>query len=435
LIVMAATATKDTMHTVNGVLAGLPGIRSELEAFYTDLHAHPELGHHEHRTAARVADRLKGWGYRVQEGVGGTGVVGVLANGDGPTVLLRADMDALPVKEDTGLPYASTATARQPSGREVPVAHVCGHDVHVACLLGAARLMAAARAAWQGTLVTLFQPAEEPGDGADGMVADKLAERIPRPDVALAQHVLPYPAGSVGTRAGPFLSAADNLKITVHGRGAHGSEPQAAIDPVVMAAMIVVRLQTIISRELAATQPAVLTVGAVQAGTAGNVIPESAVILINVRTYDQDTRHAVLAAVRRIVKAECDASRATRDPDYEEGGRFPPTVNDTTVTREVSAAFAAYFGDRARPSDLQTASEDFSRIPDAFGTPYTYWGIGGIDPETYRTAEQRGTVAQDIPVNHSARFAPILQPTLDTGVQALVVASLTRLPKPDGGRP
>ncbi|MGW0207209.1 amidohydrolase [Streptomyces sp. NPDC003233] len=415
--------------TADAVLAGLGDIRSELEEVYKDLHAHPELGHQEHHTAARVAERLRNCGYQVHEGIGGTGVIGVLANGEGPTVLLRADMDALPVLEETGLHYASTAEAMDASGRPVPVAHACGHDIHVACLLGAARLMAAAPGAWQGTLVALFQPAEEPGDGADRMLADGLTDCIPRPDVGYAQHVLPYPAGQVGTRAGSFLSAADNVKITVHGRGAHGSAPQAAIDPVVIAAMIVVRLQTIVSRELAATQPVVVTVGSVQAGSSGNVIPESAELLVNVRTYDDETRWAVLAAVRRIVHAECDASGATRAPQIEEGTRFPPTVNDDVVTREVSAAFAAMFGERAVTVELQSASEDFSRIPDAFGTPYTYWALGGVDPDSYRAALQRGTVAQDIPVNHSPRFAPVLQPTLDTGVQALVTAALTRLGK------
>ncbi|MER7789858.1 amidohydrolase [Streptomyces sp. NPDC097640] len=421
--------------SVDAVAAGLGDIRSELEDFYKDLHAHPELGHQEHRTATRVTDRLRTCGYQVHDGIGGTGVVGVLANGAGPTVLLRADMDALPVREATGLAYAGTTSATDASGRQVPVAHACGHDMHVTCLLGAARLLAAARAPWQGTLLALFQPAEEPGDGADRMLADGLIDRVPRPDVAFAQHVLPHPAGQVGTRAGSFLSAADNIKITVHGRGAHGSAPQAAIDPVVMASMIVVRLQTIVSRELAATRPVVLTVGSVQAGTSGNVIPESAELLVNVRTYDEDTRQAVLAAVRRIVRAECDASGATREPDIEEGTRFPPTVNDRALTREVAAAFAAAFGDRAGTSELQSASEDFSRIPDAFGIPYTYWALGCIDPDTYQAAQQRGTVAQDIPVNHSPRFAPVLQPTLDTGVQALVAAALTRLAQPDHRRP
>ncbi|MEV0495766.1 amidohydrolase [Streptomyces atratus] len=419
----------------DAVLAGLDGIRSELEDFYKDLHAHPELGHQEHRTATRVAERLRNYGYQVHERIGGTGMVGVLANGAGPTVLLRADMDALPVHEETGLPYASTADSTDASGRQVPVAHACGHDMHVTCLLGAARLMAAGARSWQGTLLVLFQPAEEPGDGADRMLTEGLTDRVPHPDVAFAQHVLPYPAGEVGTRAGSFLSAADNIKITVYGRGAHGSAPQAAIDPVVMASMIVVRLQTIVSRELAATQPVVVTVGSVQTGTSGNVIPESAELLVNVRTYDEDTRRAVLAAVRRIVKAECDASGATREPRIEEGTRFPPTVNDEAVTREVSTAFATAFGERAGTVELQGASEDFSRIPDAFGIPYTYWALGCIDPDTYQAARQRGTVAQDIPVNHSPRFAPVLQPTLDTGVQALVAAAFTRLAMPNHASP
>ncbi|MGW4518773.1 amidohydrolase [Streptomyces sp. NPDC004393] len=415
----------------DAVLAGLADIRSELEDFYRGLHAHPELGHQEYRTATHVAERLRSCGCQVHEGIGGTGVVGVLANGDGPTVLLRADMDALPVREATGLPYASTVGATDASGRQVPVAHACGHDMHVTCLLGAARLMAAAPVAWQGTLVALFQPAEEPGDGADRMLTDRLTDRIPHPDVAFAQHVLPYPAGQVGTRVGSFLSAADNLKITVHGRGAHGSSPQAAIDPVVIASMIVVRLQTIVSRELAATQSVVVTVGSVQAGTSGNVIPETAELLVNVRTYDDDTRQAVLGAVRRIVDAECDASGATREPQIEEGTHFPPTVNDEVVTREISAAFTAAFGERAVTVELQSASEDFSRIPDAFDVPYTYWALGCSDPDTYQAARQRGTVAQDIPVNHSSRFAPVLQPTLDRGVQALVTAALTYLGKSD----
>jgi amidohydrolase len=273
----------------------------------------------------------------------------------------------------------------------------------------------------------LFQPAAEPGDGADRMLTDGLTDRVPRPDVAFAQHVLPYPAGQVGTRAGSFLSAADNIKITIYGRGAHGSAPQAAVDPVVMASMIVVRLQTIVSRELAATQPAVVTVGSLHAGTSGNVIPDSAELLVNVRTYDEPSRQAVLAAVRRIVTAECHASGATREPRMEEGTRFPPTVNDTAVTREVAAAFTATLGDRAGTSELQSASEDFSRIPDALGIPYTYWALGCVDPDTYHSAHQHGTAAQDIPVNHSPHFAPVLQPTLDTGIQALTTAALTRL--------
>jgi hippurate hydrolase len=235
---------------VSSVLAGLERSRSWQEELYRDLHQHPELSHQERRTAALVAERLRGAGFEVHEGVGGTGVVGVLRHGDGPTVLLRADMDALPVREATGLPHASRVTALDGQATEVPVMHACGHDVHVACLAGAAQLLAESRDDWAGTLVTLFQPAEEVGDGARGMVDDGLARMVPTPTVALAQHVLPMRAGVVGTHAGPALSAADSMRITVHGRGAHGSMPQAAVDPVVLAAMIVVRLQTVVAREV-----------------------------------------------------------------------------------------------------------------------------------------------------------------------------------------
>ncbi|HEX5496192.1 MAG TPA: amidohydrolase, partial [Mycobacteriales bacterium] len=288
---------------VNGVLAGIGGVRGWQEDLYRDLHRHPELSHHEERTAGAVADRLLATGFTVHERVGGTGVIGVLVNGDGPRVLLRADMDALPVKEATGLPYASTVTATDAGGAEVPVMHACGHDVHVSCLLGAAQLLADGARHWSGTLVALFQPAEELGDGAQAMVEDGLADLVGALDVALAQHVLALPAGRLGTHSGPFLSASDSMRITVHGRGAHGSMPQAAVDPVVLAAMIVLRLQTIVSRELPPDDFAVLTVGSVRAGTKSNVIPEHAVIELNIRSYSTQTRKAILGAIRRIVTA------------------------------------------------------------------------------------------------------------------------------------
>jgi len=409
------------------VLAGLGDVRTGVEQLYRDLHAHPELGLQERRTAGQVVDALRASGYQVTDGIGGTGVVGVLANGPGPTVLLRADMDALPVRERTGLPYASTTTVTDADGHEQPVMHACGHDVHVAALVGCARLLAAARDAWSGTFVALFQPSEENGDGADAMIADGLTDRVPRPDVVLAQHVLPYPAGYVGTRSGSFLSAADNLRITVHGRGAHGSSPQAAIDPIVLAATIVLRLQTIVSRELAATTPAVVTVGSVHAGTGPNIIPDDAVLQLNVRSYDETVRSQIRAAIDRIVTAECTASGTPVPPDIEQLSSFPPTVNDPATTRRVASAFTEHFGADAHTIDLQTASEDMSKIPAAFGVPFTYWGIGGTDPDRYAAAVRNGTVARDVPVNHSATFAPVVQPTLDTGVSAAVVAALAWL--------
>jgi amidohydrolase len=400
----------------SAVLADLDTALSWQEDFYRDLHAHPELSHQETRTASLVAERLRESDYQVHEKVGGTGVVGVLANGDGPTVLLRADMDALPVREATGLPYASTATA---DGE--PVMHACGHDVHVACLLGAAQLMASATGRWNGTLVVLFQPAEEVADGARGMVEDGLRALIPRPDVALAQHVLPIPAGTVATNAGPTLAAADSMRITVHGRGAHGSMPQSAIDPVVLASMIVVRLQTVVAREIAPGEPTVLTVGSVRAGTKSNIIPDRAEIQLNIRTYSERTRADVLDAIERIVTAECQASKSPREPEFELFERFPVTDNDASSTGRVAEAFAGHFGDRAGPLGQWAASEDFSDLATAFEIPYTYWGIGGIDPDLF----ERGS--QDVPANHSPTFAPVIQPTLTTGTQALVVAALAWL--------
>jgi hippurate hydrolase len=415
------------MSAVSAVLAGLAASRPWQEELYRDVHRHPELSHQETRTAGLVAGRLRGAGFEVHEGVGGTGVVGVLRNGDGATVLLRADMDALPVREATGLTYASEATATDAEGNQVPVMHACGHDLHVACLAGAAQLLAEGRQHWRGTLIALFQPAEESGDGARRMVEDGLASLVPTPQVALAQHVQPWRAGQVGTHAGPVLSAADSVRVTVHGRGSHGSMPQAAVDPVVLAAMIVVRLQTVVSREVTPGESVVLTVGSIQAGTRSNVIPDRATLELNVRTFSEATRGRTLAAIERIVRAECQASGCAREPEFELFGRFPLTDNDAATTERVAAAFGDFFGARSVPAGRQSASEDFSDVPSALGVPYTYWFIGGTDAGAYDAAERAGRIAEDVPVNHSAAFAPVLQPTLDTGTEALVVAALAWL--------
>ncbi|NKZ15069.1 amidohydrolase [Mycolicibacterium septicum DSM 44393] len=400
------------------MLAHLPAVRAWQEPLYRDLHQHPELSHQEKRTAGLAAARLRESGLTVHEGVGGTGVVGVLSNGDGPRVLMRADMDALPVTEATDLPYASS---------EPGVMHACGHDTHVTCLLGAAELFARATDHWRGTVIAVFQPAEEVGDGARGMAEDGLADLVGPIDVALAQHVFPAPAGQLRTRSGPVLSAADSMRITVYGRGGHGSMPQATVDPVVLASMIVIRLQTIVSREVDPSQTVVLTVGSIQAGTKSNVIGDHAVLELNLRTFDESVRKAVLAAIRRVVIAECQASDSPRDPEFELYASFPLTVNDDAVTARVEAAFNEYFGDRAQTMPAGSASEDFSDIPAALGAPYTYWGFGGIDEEAFRAAVAADRARVDIPVNHSPRFAPVLQPTLDTGTEALVVAGLSWL--------
>ena len=412
------------------VMNGLHETSTWQESVYKDIHAHPELSFQETKTAALAASKLKAFGYEVVEGVGRTGVVGVLRNGEGQTVLARADMDALPVRENTGLPYASTRTAIDDAGNTVGVAHACGHDAHVTCLLGAAELMAQAPQSWAGTFIALFQPAEEVAGGAKAMMDSGLRDRIPKPDVAFAQHVLAYPAGKIGTQSGPVLSAGDSIRITLFGKGAHGSMPHNSVDPVVLAALVVLRLQTIVSRETKPGEFAVLTVGSSVAGSKSNIIPDRAVLLVNLRTYDMRVRQRMIDSIERMVKAECEASGSPRPPEFQYFDQYPLTDNDPQVTEKIASAFHSYFGPEI-VFDLgrQTASEDFSAIPEAFGTPYTYWGVGCTDPEKYQRALDAGRVEQDIPVNHSEFFAPVIEPTLSNGTQALVVAALTYLAK------
>src|SRR3954463_5552297 len=410
-------------------LARLDGMMAGLEELYRDVHAHPELSMQEHRTAAKAAERLAAAGYDVPTGVGGPGVVGLLANGDGPTVMLRADMDALPVSEATGLPYASTATATDPAGNEVPVMHACGHDMHVAWLAGATALLAGSRDAWKGTVLAVFQPAEETAQGARAMIDDGLFDRFPKPQVILGQHVMPAPAGAIGYRAGITQAAADSLEVRLFGRGAHRSMPECSAHPVVMAAATVLRLQTIVSREVAAGQAAVVTIGALQAGTKDNVIPDEALLKLNVRTFDEQVRAHVLGAIKRIVEAEAAASGAPRPPEITMTEHYPLTVNDPGRTARVAAALRAQFGDD-RVHELASpisASEDFGSFGTGWGVPSVFWYVGGTDAELYRRAQQAGRVAQEIPTNHNAAFAPVIHPTLETGVQAMMAAALDAL--------
>ena len=416
--------------SIREVLADMPTVSIWMESVYKDLHSNPELSFQETKTAALAASKLKEAGYEVIEAIGQTGVVGVMRNGEGRTVLARADMDALPVKENTGLEYASTATATDATGVQVSIAHSCGHDVHVTCLLGAAELMARSRDSWSGNFIALFQPAEEVAGGAKAMIDDGLADRIPKPDVAFAQHVLAYPAGKVGTQAGPVLSAGDSIRITLHGKGAHGSMPHNSVDTVVLAAMVVLRLQTIVSRETKPGEFAVLTVGSSVAGSKSNIIPDHAVLLVNLRTYDLDLRQRMIEGIERIVKAECEASGSPKPPEFQYYDQYPLTDNDADVTDKITRAFRDHFGAETI-FDLgpQTASEDFSRIPETFGIPYTFWGLGGTGPEQYEKARKAGRIAQDIPVNHSEFYAPVIEPTLSTGTRALVVAAMAYLSK------
>ena len=407
----------------NAALDGIGRLLPDLETLYTDIHAHPELSMQETRTAGVAADRLRAAGYDVTSGVGKTGVVGLLRNGDGPTVMLRADMDALPVQEATGLPYASTVTATDREGRTVPVMHACGHDMHVAWLVGASSVLARSRDAWKGTLMAVFQPAEETAEGAQAMIDDGLFKRFPKPDVVLGQHVMPGPAGVISSREGVVTSAGDSLQIRLFGRGAHGSMPQASIDPVVMAAATVMRLQAVVSREVAATDAVVLTIGSLQAGTKENVIPDEALIKLNVRTFDDAVRTRVLAAIERIVRAEAEASGAPRPPEITPLDRYSMVTNDPTATKRISEAFRHHFPvDRVTETEPTTASEDFGLFGAESNTPAVFWFVGGTDPDLYAKAKADGRLGE-LPTNHNPRFAPVIHPTLETGVETLVVAA------------
>ena len=402
----------------------------DLAAVYQDLHRHPELAFQEDRTAEIAAAWLTNCGFDVTTGVGRTGVVGLLRNGEGPLVLLRADMDGLPVTEATGLPYASTTTGRAEDGGLVPVMHACGHDMHVACLLGAARLLSAEPHTWSGTVMLVLQPAEELGAGAQAMIDDGVFERFGRPSVVLGQHVAPLPAGVIGLRAGPAFAAADSLRVTLHGRGAHASRPETSVDPVVLAAATVMRLQTVVAREVAGTDTAVVTVGAMRAGTAVNVIPDDAELLINVRTFARDVRTRVLDSIARIVRAEAAASGADRDPDIELLSSFPAFVNDPGAAERTRPALAG-LAMVVDPGPV-TGSEDVGLLASASGAPCVFWLLGGADPVLFAgaaTTAEIAAVVATLPSNHSPAYAPVMEPTLSLGVDALVAAARAWLPR------
>ncbi len=405
---------------------------SDLVGLYQDLHAHPELSFQEIRTAGIVAGHLRTLGYETTTGVGRTGVVGIIRNGEGPAALLRADMDGLPVAEQTGLAYASEARGVDSDGHEVPVMHACGHDMHVSCLIGACRALAENRHTWSGTLMVVFQPAEEIWAGARAMVDDGLFERFGRPDIVLGQHVVPFPAGLLALHPGIATAAADNVKITMFGKGGHGGLPETSIDPVVMAAATVMRLQTVVSREVAGVDTAVVTVGVMRAGTKANIIPDQAELLLSVRTVDDGVRTRVLDAITRIARAEAAASGATEDPQVQLMERFPAVHNDEAASARTRAAFTALLGEgKVIDPGLIPVSEDVGLLPTASGAPCVFWLLGGADPTAFAAATSAGdlgNIARGLPVNHSPLYAPVIEPTLSVGIAALVTAAQTWLP-------
>ena len=387
-------------------------------SLYLDLHQNPELSSHETQTAAKLAGRFRDLGYAVTENVGGTGVVAVLKNGAGPTVMFRAELDGLPVEEKTALPYASKVRTKDDSGRDVGVMHACGHDVHMASLFGTAAIMVHSKDTWHGTLILIGQPAEETIVGAKRMIEDGLMTRFPKPDVALAMHVgNELPAGKVGVGPGYRFSNADSLRITIYGKGGHGSEPNTTVDPIVIGARTVVALQTIVSREVKPGDVAVITVGYFQAGTKNNVIPDHAELGITVRSYKPEVRARLLAAIDRIAKAEASAAGAPREPKIEHYEATDAVYNDPALAQRMEGVLDSTLGkENVIVEEPGLASEDFSFLT-AQGVPSFYFSLGGANPEKYAEAKSAGV---SLPSNHSSLFAPDVDPTLHTGIAAEV---------------
>ncbi|KAK8103172.1 hypothetical protein PG984_016318 [Apiospora sp. TS-2023a] len=448
-----------------------------LQDLYKHFHSHPELSNQEKETAATIASELRRISpdFDIKTGIGGHGLAAILRNNgthneeqdddEGPTtVLLRADIDALPVLERTGLPYASTRRMTDlVDGVEKPVMHACGHDMHMTCLLGAAQTLVSSRDAWRGILVLVFQPAEERGTGAQAMVDDGLYDpekhAVPVPDIVLGAHVTGAArTGVIGTRRGLMATSADSIRVTLYGRGGHASMPHAAVDPVVMAASAILKLQTIVARETDPADSAVVTVASIHAGDAENIIADEVRMSVESRAVNQRTRDRVLKRIREIVRAECLGSQATREPDFQTTRAFPLTINDEGVTARVEETFAAHFGEgkeKGEPAVMLKqeeggegegshdecscrydrdiprfgASEDFSILATAVGRPYCFFMYGGVEAAAWDRAEGEGTLAESIPSNHSALFAPAVMPTLRVGLDGYAAAALTFLGK------
>jgi hippurate hydrolase len=419
LLALPAASGSPALAPVNTIYPGL-------EAFYIDLHQTPELSTHEEKTSAKLAERLRQLGYEVTDHVGGFGVVAVMKNGKGPTVLIRADMDALPVEEKTGLPYASKVTVKNDAGVVVPVMHACGHDVHMTSLVGAASLLAKAKSRWKGTLVLVGQPAEEGGNGASAMLRDGLLTRFPIPDFAIALHDTPQlPAGTIGWTPGFALANSDTVDITIYGRGGHGSMPQNTVDPIVTAARMVLAFQTIVARENDPQDPAVVTVGSIHGGTKHNIIPDEVKLQLTVRSYKPGVRQKLLAAIERIAKAEALAAGAPKEPLVKIGMGYDATYNDPAMTKRVAAALASALGaSRVVESRPVMGSEDFGDFGKAAKCPSLIFWLGGSEPGKFAAAKGDMTT---LPSLHSSEWAPDREPTLKTGAAALTVAALELL--------
>jgi amidohydrolase len=410
-------------------LDGLDQIYPQLDALYLDLHKNPELSMKEQRTSARMAEELRKLGYEVTAGVGGTGVVGVLRNGKGPTVLLRTELDALPVEEKTGLPYASTATGVNPQGQTVPVMHACGHDVHMAGWTGAAALLARMKDRWRGTVLMIAQPAEETVQGARAMIADGLFTRFPKPDFALAVHdSSDLPAGKVFFVPGPAMASVDSVDVTIFGRGGHGALPHTTVDPVVIAARTILAFQTLISREKDPLEPAVLTVGSIHGGTKYNIVPDEVKLQITLRTFNPEVRKLLLSGIERVAKAEAAAARAPKEPVVKVSESQDLTYNDPALTRRLAAALSKQLGaENVQEKRPEMVAEDFGEFGKAAGVPSVQLRVGAVEPSKYEAAMKAGT---PLPSLHSSGFAPDRERTIKAAATVLTLSALDLLSKP-----
>ena len=401
---------------------------AELRPLYEDLHAHPELSLQESATAAKLAERLRALGFTVTTGVGKTGVVGILKNGPGPTLMVRTDTDALPVQEKTGLAFASKVTAKNAAGETVSVMHACGHDLHMTAWIGTATTLAANLKSWHGTLMMVAQPAEEIGAGAIAMLADGLYTRFPRPDFAIAIHDnTALPAGTIGIKPGPLFASADMVDLDVFGKGGHGGVPNATVDPIVIAAKIVLGVQTLISRENNPFDPAVITVGSIHGGTKHNIIPDSVHLQLTVRAFKPEVRQRLLDGIARVARAEATAANAPLMPEMSIASSAPMTANDPALAERLTPVLRKKLGDaRVREAIPVTAGEDFSRFAEA-GTPILVLWVGAVEPATFEKAQRDGTT---VPSIHSALFAPDAERATMTAIDALTAAATELLQAP-----
>jgi hippurate hydrolase len=426
LTVLVFPSAAGRAQTTSPAQTTIDALYPELAALYEDLHRNPELAFQEKRTAATLAARLKLLGYEVTTGVGGTGIVALLRNGPGPTAMLRTELDALPVAEKTGAPFASTVTTKNAAGQLVPVMHACGHDLHMAAWTGTAAWMAGHRQLWKGTLMLVGQPAEETVSGAAAMLKDGLFTRFPKPDFVLGLHDDDtLPAGTIGYHAGFFRASMAAPVITIAGRGGHGAVPQNTVDPIVIAARTIMSLQTIVARENNPLEPLVVTIGSIHGGTQGNIIPDQVRMELSVRTFSEDVRKRALSSIERIAKAEALAAGAPREPTIEfANAGIGPVFNDPSLTGRLATALRTAMGpDRVVDMPAKMTSEDFAEYGRA-GVPAVLLHIGAVAPARLEEARRTGN---PVPAPHSPEWLPALEPTLKGAVQAETAALIELL--------